>query len=314
MTPLSAAPKQRFSPLIPTVLLTATLLLTPSCDPTVSVLNPSDQHQFSLFGALNVAAEKQVIRVEPLGDSMQIGAPAEFSGTVTLKNLDSGTQVTLNDSLTTVGRQGAQIHNFWTTHPIYPATSYRVTVRREGEAITTATTTTPPRAPDLSHNNGFLLPCSFPRGGSSNELRPQNTFIVRTGNVERVASANVIYPITYRTNEGPLQTRNVYSHYESVDKSGDLFEILVFYRPDLADLNPDPPPGPKQECAGREEFTHPYALVSVAAGGPNWPENWRELPLDQVARPDAFSNVKGGHGYVAGVYTDTIKVPIQDRY
>lgn len=313
MPPLSA-PKQRFSPLSPAVLLIATLLLTPSCEPTVSVLNPSDQYRFSLFGALNVAAERQVIRVEPLGDSTQIGAPAEFNGTVVLKNLDSGTQVTLNDSLTTVGRRDAQVHNFWTTHPIQPATSYRVTVRSEGEAVTTATTTTPPRAPDLSHNDGFRLPCSFPRSGSSNELRPQNTFIVRTGNVERIASANVIYPITYQTNDGPLRTRNVYSHYRTIDENGDLFEISVFYRPDLANLNPDPPPGPRRECAGREEFTHPHALVSVAAGGPNWPEGWRGLPLDQIANPDAFSNVKGGHGYVAGVYSDTIRVPIQDRY
>lgn len=309
---LPASTRRILRPILAAVLVTI-LLLTPGCDTQVDILDPSDQYRFSLFGALNVAADTQVIRVEPLADAMQIGAPRQFDGTVLLENMENETQVTMRDSFAMVGTRDVHVHNFWTTHSIQPSTSYRVTVRSDGEPVTTATTTTPTHPPELTHDGGFILPCLFPRG-TNDERRAQNTFVVRARNIEHLASANVIYPITYRTNQGPLRTRNVFSHYDTVQDEGEFFDIYVFYRPDLADLNPDPPPGPRQECAGRREFTHPYALVSVAAGGPNWPDDWRGLPVDEIASTNSFSNVQGGHGFVAGVYSDTIRVPIQDRY
>lgn len=305
---LLSSPTQRFIVSVPVALVVAALLLAPGCDPTVEVLRPSDQYRYSLFGVLNVAADTQVVRVEPLGDRTQIGAPPNLDATVLLKNLDTGEQVSLNDATTTVGPDDALVHNFWTTHPINSSTSYRVAVQEEGDTVTEVTTTTPARAPTLSHNNDFLLPCIFP-DTPANQKKPQNTFVVTAQDVDRIAVADVIYPITY----GSVQTLNDYSHYGNIEREGEFFRIPVFYRPDLADLNPDPPPGPRKECAGFEEFTHPYAFVAVASGGPNWPEEWRGLPFSQIASPDTFSNVQGGHGYVGGIHSDTIKVPLRAR-
>lgn len=308
-----STPAPRFTFSIPAAFVVAALLLVPGCDPTVDVLTPSDQYRYSLFGALNVAADTQVIRVEPLGDTTQIGAPPTLDATVLLENLDTGEQVSLRDSLTTIGVRDAQVHNLWTTAPIRPSTTYRVLVQEDGETVTTATTTTPARAPTLSREGDLLLPCLFP-DTPGEERRAPNTFVVAAQDVDRIAVADVIYPITYSSDSGPVRTRNDYSHYDTVQRVGaSSFRIPVFYREDLANLNPDPPPGPSRECAGFEEFTHPYALMAVASGGPDWPADWRGVPFDRVASPDSFSNVQGGHGYVAGIYSDTIRVPLKLR-
>lgn len=288
-------------------LLVGFLLVTTGCDSTVNVLRPSDEYRFSLFGVLNVATDTQVVRVEPIGDSTQIGAPPELDATVVLENLGTGQQLSLRDSFTTVG-EGVRVHNFWTTHPIQPATTYRIVVQSQGKAVTRATTTTPAHSPDLSHNDAFLLPCLFPRSPSEERKAP-NTFIVEVRNVEGIAAADIIYPITYRIGQRSLRTRNTFTHYRTVEDKGSFFEVPIFYRPDLVELNPDP----ALKCVSREDFTHPYAIVAVTAGGPNWPKEWRGLPLDHIARTDSFSNVRGGHGFIGGVYSDTITVPVRQR-
>lgn len=290
------------------------LLFASGCDPKVDVFRPSDQHRYSLFGALNVAADTQVIRVSPIDDTTQVGAPSNLPVTVFLENLNTGERVPLQDSLTTLirGRRTIQAHNFWTTYQILPATSYRVTVQKDGETITSATTTTPAGPPVLDRDNEFLLPCVFPKDCDDNrERREMNTFHVAVQNVRHVAEASVIYPITRALPGDTLRLRHEFDHYKDVEDRGSFFEISVFYRPAL--VNIDPGTAPVQTCASRRDFTHPYALVAVAAGGPTWPKNWRGEPLDLVAQPDTFSNVRGGHGFVGGVYSDTIKVPITER-
>lgn len=287
---------------------TLTVLLFSGCDPTVDVFRPNDQFRYSLYGALDVAADTQAIRVSPIDDSLGIGAPRTLNATVLLENLDTGEQISLTDFPTTVGGEDALVHNFWTTFSIDPSTSYRITVQEEGEPVTTVSTTTPTQAPSLSHDNGFLLPCLFPNS-PSNQRKPPNTFVVTAQGVDRIAVADVIYPISF----GSFQTRRKFSHYGGIEQEGDFFRIPVFYRPDLVNLNPSPPPGPRKECAGFGDFTNPHAFVAVASGGPDWPEEWRGVPFSQIASPDTFSNVQGGHGYVGGIYSDTIKVPLRAR-
>lgn len=286
------------------------LLVAVGCEPSLTVFTPSDQYHYSLFGVLNVAADTQIIRVEPLADSMQFGAPRTLDATVNLENLDTDMRVTLEDSVARVGARETQVHNFWTTHPIQAGTSYQLSVQRDGETMTTATITTPPRPPELSHDSTFFLPCVFPP--SESRERTGNSFVITVQDVEAIAGADVIYPILLETPQGMVEQRRTFSHYESVMEVEGAFEVPIFYQQELVNLNPDPPSGLELECAGRDDFAHPYALVAVSAGGPNWPE-WDGLPIDRIARPDSFSNVQGGHGFVGGIYSDTIRVPIVDR-
>lgn len=288
----------------------AILLLTVRCDPTVDILEPSDQYQYSLFGALNVAADTQIIRVEPIGDSTQIGAPEDINGTIQLENVDTGEQVVMEDSFMTVGGTENRVHNFWTTHSVEPGTSYRILVQRNGETITTATTSTPSQAPRLTHDSTLYLPCST--ASRPDQTRQLNTFVVEVRDVERIAAAEVIYDIIHDSGEEVFEKRTTFSHYEDVMERESRFLIPFFYKPELTDINPEPPIGFEQQCTSEENFAHPYALVTVSAAGPNWPD-WRGVPLNEIARPNSYSNVEGGHGFVAGIYSDTIRVPITDR-
>lgn len=295
-------------------LLTASLLtilfVTVSCDPTVDILEPSDQYQFSLFGVLNVAADTQMVRVEPIGDSTQIGAPENINANVFLQNEESGQQVSMRDSFVTVGGSSKRVHNFWTTHRLRSGTSYKIAVIRNGEPVTTATTVTPARPPRLVYDSTFYLPCTTER--NQVEQRAENTFVVEAHDVEHIAAANVIYPVTYNFGEGPVHVRETFSHYDDVQDKNAYFRIPIFYRRPLIEINPESRLGVDENCIAREDFTNDYALVAVSAAGPNWPD-WRGVSINEIARPNSYSNVEGGHGFVAGIYSDTIQVPILDR-
>ncbi len=288
-----------------------TMLVLGGCDPSVTVVNPSDQYRFSLFGTLSVTADTQVIRVEPLGDTTRIGAQPDLDATVVLENLDAGTQVSLNGSFESVSGGIARVHNFKTTHPIQPGTTYRVSVRVGEETVTTATTTTPAQPPTLEHepdsgnDKPFFLPCSFNFRGAL--VESENTFTLRASNVEAVAAVKVLYPVDVPGQS--LQGLIPFDHYDDVEyrEGRELYRISVFYGRDLSSLI-----GRGQGCPSRSQFEQPYALVEVTAGGPDWPD-WRGASINEIARPDTFTNVQGGHGFVGSIYSDTIHVPIQQR-
>lgn len=287
----------------------AVLLLVPGCDPAVDVLDPSERYRYSLFGVLDVAADTQVIRVDPLGTPSQVGAAQDVDAAVVLRNLSSGEEIPLQDSLTTVNAGSTQVPNFWTTHPIQPATQYQVVVRTENSAATTATTTTPAQAPDFEIGQPIYMPCTFPTPIIPNR-RSENTFVVFARNVPHIAAATIEYPVLEPVGDDTLRTWPSSDHYDQVARDGNRFRISVFYRRELVELHPEPSTG-AVECP-EAYFFRPAARLIVAAGGPQWPE-WQNASQDDLARPDSFSNVQGGHGFVGGVYTDTIRVPFAER-
>lgn len=303
--PLPLILSSHFGRSISAAVLATVLLLPLGCDPTVDVLGPSDQYQYSLFGTLDVAADTQIVRVEPLDDRIRVGAPRDIDVSVTLENLDTGEQVSMRDSFAVVG-DSVRVHNFWTAHPIEPATSYRIAVQEGDSSVTTVTTETPAQSPDLSQNSSFYMPCDFDIPGTQ-------TFSVTARNVDQVATANVIYPITRVDVQDTVYTLNEFEYYENVEEiEEDVFQVNVPYQQTLVELNPNSQRGRGQECISEESFTEPHALAVVAAGGPDWP-SWRGVSIDSLASPQSFTNVEGGHGFVGGIYSDTIEVPIQER-
>lgn len=289
---------------VPSAALVSLLVLFVGCDPSVDVLEPSEEYQYSLFGTLDVAADTQKIRVESFEDPISVGATPSFPGRVQLKNMETGAQVTLHDSLVTVGAD-IRAHNFWTTHPIQPSTEYRVVVQVDGETVTSATTTTPDSSMSVRFGTGVRLPC----------VGQRNEFELSFEGAERVAAVQVTYPITLTQGSGA--DAHVYDstrvRYDHLHETRDPFTIPVDYGSDLVNLNDeDPTTSRGTGCIPRDRFFHDYVWVTVADGGADWPD-WLGVPLNELARPDSFSNVEGGHGYVGGIYSDTVKVPVRQR-
>ncbi|MFB6273648.1 MAG: hypothetical protein ABEL51_12215 [Salinibacter sp.] len=280
----------------------------------MTILKPSDQYRFSLFGALDVAADTQVIRVEPLGDTSRIGAPPDLGASVVLENLDAGTQIPLADSFELVSGGAARVHNAWTTDSILPGTDYRVSVRVDGSVVTTATTTTPTHPPTLKYDpdstkdKPFLLPCELTFGGKP--IQAENTFSFRVTNLDALAAVQVRYPVKLGGQRGVSNLQ--FDHYDDVTYRPKikLYRVSVFYGRDIVNLNDEQTL--TDRCPSQAEFAKPYAVATVAAGGPDWPD-WRGASLENLARPDTFSNVQGGHGFVGGIYSDTLRVPIRPR-
>lgn len=287
------------------------LACTAGCDTRVDVLRPSDEFHFSLFGTLDVARDTQIVRVEPLGDTTRIGAPEEIDARVVLENVDTGSRVVMQDSFATVGGGIGQVHNFWTTHSIRPGTSYRILVEKGDTAVTTATTTTPEQPPELVHapnstrDKAFRLPCILDNQGRP--LESQNTFSFRVFNVSSIAAVRILYTVERGPQDQPETTRVDWLDGTRRREEAPGFRVSAFYGRDLSNLNLE-----GMSCIPRSRLARPYASAAVTAGGPDWPD-WKGASLNDIARPDTFSNVSGGHGFVGGVYTDTVRIPVEAR-
>lgn len=268
-----------------------TLLLS-GCDTSVQSVIPSDEYHYSVFGVLNPAQDTQWVRVEPLGEATTAGAPPTLDVTVTLENLSTNTTWTLRDSLMEVFKDERQ-HNFWTEAPIQPATSYRLTVENAEGDVTTAETTTPASPPTVVPTGKIRLPCL--------QLESANTFDVRIEDADELAALKVRY---FQTFLG-LQFDFLFDSYDDAVQREGTYTATINYKKDLETTNTNR----SRQCIADS------AHVTAAAGGPDWPEwaQYNDATVSQVARPDSFSNVEGGHGMFSGVYTAKETVEVTDR-
>lgn len=268
-------------------------LLVVGCDTSVDPFVPQEEEPFSIFGVLNPAADTQFIRVDPLADSVQVGSPPTIDATVTLEHLGTGRTVTLRDSFMQVDVD-VKVHNFWTTEPIEPGGRYRLRVERSDGQISQATTTVPTDPPTIAHDSTFFLPCA--------DSDPENTFNVEVSGIEEghLAGLWIIYVVNGQ--------RFAFDHFDDAAYLEPLYQVPVLYRSDLPRI---PLVGtPTAPCIGRNRPSH--ALIAATAGGPGWPD-FGDASLNEIARPDTFSNVDNGHGLLQGVYSDTLRIDAEAR-
>ncbi len=118
-------------------------LLLAGCDTSIE---PVREKTFSVYGYLSLTSEKQFVRIKPLDEVVGAGDGSTLEGvTVKLRNEDNGEAYTLRDSVVTFVDDGDRVftHNYWTGEDIIPKTSYKLSVERGNEVVTTASTITP---------------------------------------------------------------------------------------------------------------------------------------------------------------------------
>lgn len=269
------------------------VLLLGGCDTSVQAVVPSDRYHYSVFGVLNPVEDTQWVRVEPLAASTSAGAPSTLDVTVTLEKLSNGRTWTLRDSLMEVF-EGEPQHNFWTTATIEPGTSYRLTVANSDGDTTQAQTTTPSAPPEVTPLGPIRLPCLDTDGA--------NTFDVRVDGSKELAGLKVRYFQNFRG----VPLTFLFDSYADAERRDDtVYTATVNYLEDLRTTNQTR----SRQCIADS------AHVIAAAGGPDWPEwaRYNDASISEVARPDSFSNVKGGHGMFSGVYTSRATVSVEER-
>ena len=127
------------------------------CDTSI---DPVREKTFSIYGYLSLDSEKSFVRVKPLNRVVGEGGDELQDVDVILRNETDGGSYALNDSVVTFvdNEDSVTTHNYWTGETIKPETKYELSVRREGEVITSAYTTTPTGdAPSVRPDSGNCL-------------------------------------------------------------------------------------------------------------------------------------------------------------
>ncbi|MDX1741802.1 MAG: hypothetical protein R3178_10930, partial [Rhodothermales bacterium] len=123
------------------LLLLPLLIITWGCDDSVNPFVESDRY-FSVFGALDMKADTQYVRVIPLDTSLVVSEQEPIDARVFLTDLNVGSTVEWTDSLF-VFRDGSRGHVFYSPLRIQPEHRYRLEVVRSDGAASVAETTVP---------------------------------------------------------------------------------------------------------------------------------------------------------------------------
>lgn len=254
------------------------------CDATVDPIEENDYH-YSIFGTLNASTDTQFVRVEALRDSLPVGAPVDLDANVRLTDVTEGQTVTLRDSLFRY-RGSTYAHNFYTTYPIRPAHTYRLTVRSSEGAESSAQV----RVPDTFPTPTVALTIDPEEMRCS---RYGGMMIIRIRDVERLIAVNALY---YLQREGNTR-RHSFGHLaDTMQVRDDLIQARIGYGSDLCSMSQDVD---KDEIEKIE--------IMVAASNPDWPD-FMGMDWETVTLPGGASNVEGGMGLLGGIVTDTIEV------
>lgn len=263
----------------------ACLALPASCDASFDPFEETDL-RFSMFGYLDLSADTQYVRINELSTS--VFTETDIDATVTLTEVESGSSVTLRDSVVTIRGgtdDGTVVHNFWTTLPIAPEATYRIEATASDGAAASATFQTPAQVPTPVLDAG-IIPFS------PSPPRAQAIFMTGVVNLAdirvryRLASPNTIVTISYIDTVVEASDGRTFAGF---DAYADVQRAL-------------------RGTAGTVCPSLSAAEVFIATTTDDWPDFWR-IDLEDLVLPTTATNVEGGLGYVGGVQTFTLDWP-----
>jgi hypothetical protein len=262
--------------------LAAVFVATAGCEHPFEPFQENPDAIFSMFGYLDLNADTQWVRVMPIRQDLFLD-PDPIDAVVTLEHLGSGRTVTLNDSLFTFADQQldavAYAYNFWTTEPLQPGASYRLTATRADGASTTALIVMPADVEIATRHFGTADPAEG--GFALLEVRAEQVLFVEM--VYTMSTSSGLPSIAIRLDEHSTFPTGVPGTH-GIGISGDTLPRDRY--PDLVDMR-------RLEIhlvAGRSDWPYHPGLSDLAVTLPN------EIP----------SNIENGVGFVGGVATAKI--------
>lgn len=274
----SAAPKGGDKPVIglrylPYILPILLMITCIACEEQFVPVQENERHFFSVNGYLDASVDTQWVRVMPVRETLiqESGLPVPK---VTLQHAGSGESAVMHDSLFHFA-DGRYAYNFWTTLPVHPEQTYRITVEGENGKTSHAEAT---------------IPSDFP---VPQFLRPEfGDDILLIQQVEKLADVQVVYRILPDSPGKEFQVAFPYLEFNT-------FIAPSSYR---VSINPSYP---------RVQIMEAYCGISVrernifvAAGGPEWLD-FLSLDKHTIALPDGVTNIENGVGYFGGIISKT---------
>jgi hypothetical protein len=256
-------PKNRFPAFLP---VCAILILT-GCDNSFEPLMENDRYAFSMYGALDVHADTQWVRVMPIGDKLIPTDSVPSATEVRIINENTGEQFMLTDSLFRFGGE-AYVLNYFTDVPIFPEETYRVTATAEDGRQSYSILRTPSElaVPDVDFNESL------------------ERLIITGSNSNPIVSVDIRYRVQTVTFGGCTPEA----------------ELVISNLKDVLTL----PNGEYRINANNGSQLSQYRINSrdlvIVTGSEDWPD-LQELNEEEMALPDVVSNVENGTGYIAGI-------------
>ena len=275
------------------VLMLGVMLLQGGCETSFEVFAESDAY-YSLFGVLDASADTQWVRVEALQDSL-LTDTKPLDAVVTMAHPASGRRVHWRDSLFQfIG--GAAAYNIWTDEPIRPLETYRLEVTRSDGVTSAVDVTLPDSFPDPLLNVFPFSLINLPVSG--NVCARTFEMLIQ---LERFAALEVTYHVP--TARGIERAYRVSYVLRAERLETGVYEVVVTWVDDLKQL------AALDRDIGVDELLRLRAVdLLVAAAGPDWPDN--ALSDETVALPGAVTHIENGFGFVGGVFSKRLSIPI----
>lgn len=244
------------------------------CSNTFEPLQENDQYYFSIYGYLDASADTQWVRIMPVRDSLMY-QPGEIDASVTLEELESGETVTLSDSLVHFSNNRYS-HNFWTTYPLEPSTTYRLKAERSDGATSHTTVDLPA---DFSTPIAYIW--------EPDDFTPDR---IEVEGVEQLADVQVIYQSQGR--------RFPMNHIEdTVVVPNGSYKVYIRPWEDIETIGTD--------LGEQLKIPNENRKIFVASATNDFPD-FATIKDIIPTLPGGVSNVENGLGYVGGIVSKTI--------
>lgn len=257
----------------PLVLALGAAVLVAGCAEDVG-LPPRPAAAFTLWGAFDPTAPRQMVRVVPLDPDIEPDPPGPIDATVTSHDFATGVTTTWRDSLVQYA-DGTTGHLFIGAVPVTYGGRYRLEARRSDGVTARATLLVPPLVQPVL------------------EADPAHTPIERVAwpGAPQVNAVEVVYLVE----NANCQRREVAIPFEGVTEPTEFgWRVVLDLEDEYVRLRRDALDG------------LPHALASVTVRGEVAGADWRfpSSAFDPVLlqEPGAFSNVEGGFGFVGAAY------------
>ena len=281
--------------LIPIVVLLGTAV---GCDTSFEAFEETER-AYSVFGYLDANADTQYVRVEPIQDSTFAGSRA-LNARVTSTNVETGKTVVWEKRAYQVGVNSVTVRNAVTATDFQPEATYRFTVDRKRDGATTsAEVTLPPAFPMPTFANA-------PDQREDSEDPEGPTKIVVRG-VERLGAvrAHFDFEACLPMRGCRRRQRSTYHVTDTTHRSDGAIEVEIDWREEI----------PQEVGATLGRF---YSFsVTVAAVSEDWPDYAEDNPPgggpegQPLPPPGTESNVENGAGFLGGIFTRTVELPIR---
>ena len=244
------------------------------CENTFKPLEEGGEHNFTMYGALDLHADTQWVRVMPIGEQLIPSKLENSTEKVELIREKTGETIVLNDSMFVFGRD-AIVWNYWTTEQLHPNEVYTIRAESQEGELSSATVNIPsplprPTVEVVDEHDGIV------RGISSSPLVTVDLEL----QVQLVSEVGSVSP--------PREYRLSLLDQVRRDAKGEYFfnysiDDLLF-----------------QELNMRSGYIVSNKTLVLIKGSEDWPDlsDFSEL---ETGIPNVASNIENGTGYIAGI-------------